>query len=215
MRRFIALAIVLALSGCLDPFRAHVPEDLLEESEFSWSVRELPQENGGRFAPKVIQTEYRFDPDSQPPFPAYMLVIGVRGWGSLSSEDLLEKTREIVATTLESQNVKVDGALEKSGGRSLKNGAESNWFRVIGTATAGGLFSSEEEIRVFAETFYDGRSKTAVITISLAQTTETSGLLGVRTEDLTVWNELVGDPFGIIDDMTNENGFAYNLVSHD
>jgi hypothetical protein len=215
MRRFIALALVLALSGCLDPFRPHVPQDLLDNSEFSWIVTEYDQVNDGRFAPKIVQTEYRFYPTDQPPFPAYFLVVGVRGWAEISSTDLLDKTREIVASTLDEQNVTVDKSSEATGGRSLRNGAETSWFRVIGTATSGGLFSNEEEIRVFAETFYDGRSKTAVITISLAQTTETSGLLGVRTEDRTVWNELVGDPFGIIDDMTNENGFAYNLVSHD
>ncbi|MGB1697488.1 MAG: hypothetical protein ACPHK8_03725 [Thermoplasmatota archaeon] len=217
MRRIIALAIVIALSGCLDPFRPHVDEDIFAASEFQWVKTEFPQENNnGTFAPKIVQTQYRFDPQNQPPFPALLHVVGVRGWSEVESDDLIEKTRELVNEKLRSQNIIVDSKTEESGGRSLANGAKTNWFRVIGTTTEGDLFQSEEEIRVFAETFYDGRSKTAVIAIAFAQTTETTRFLTVqRTENLDVWRELVGDPFGIIDNMETDAGFIHNLVTHD
>lgn len=213
MRRFLAIAVVLALSGCLDPHRVQVDEALLENSPHDWIKTEFDQVNNGNFGPKVVQTEYRVDPEG-PPFPAIFLTVGVRGWTELSQDDLLAKTREIVGDVLQNKSVVVDSSTELEGGRSLANGAETKWFRVIGTSNAGDIFQSEEEIRVFAETFYDGRSKTAVILIGLAQTTETTRFLTVQTtENYDTWNEMVADPFGIIDGAVGE-GFAYNVVSH-
>lgn len=213
----MALVLLLSVStaGCLDPFRPHVDEAILDASGHDWRVTESPQRSSGLFAPNIVETEYRFDPESSgAPFPGVLLILGIRGLTRADPDDLLERTRDVLNDALAEQGVEVDPDQGGEGRRTLENGAGTRWFFLVGAAqNDDGLFGSEEEVRALGETWYDGRSNTAVITVAMAQTTG-STFLGGEERDHAVWNELVGDPNGSVGGAINENGFIHHMVSH-
>lgn len=211
----LLLLLSVSASGCLDPFRPHVDDSVLEASEIDWQVTESPQRSNGFLAPNIVETEYRFDPDTNsPPYPGVLLVLGVRGLTRADPDDLLERTRTVLNDALEEEGVEVDEEQGDQGTRTLASGASTSWFLLVGTAQGdAGLFGSEEEVRALGETWYDGRSNTAVITVAMAQTTG-STFLGGEQRDHAVWNELVGDPSGTVGGAIDENGFIHHMVSH-
>lgn len=211
----LVLLLSVSTAGCLDPFRPNVADEVLDASPHDWQVTESPQRSNGLFAPDIVETEYRFDPDqSGAPFPGVLLVLGIRGLTRADPDELLERTREVLNDALEEQGVEVDPDQGGEGTRTLRSDASTRWFFLVGTSQSDdGLFGSEEEVRALGETWYDGRSNTAVIAVAMAQTTG-STFLGGEERDHAVWNELVGDPQGSIGGAIDENGFIHHMVSH-
>lgn len=218
-RRTVVLVLTVLtvplLAGCFEPFRPHVSEATLSSSPHDWQETRHPRDDGGLFGVSIAETEYRFEGDGDA-YPGILVVIGVRALQRVDTQDLLDRTRDIVRDTLEEEGVHIDPSRNVTGERTIHNGARTDWFRLIGTSPgSGGLFAQEEEVRVLGEAWYDGRSKTSVIAIALAQTTGQGGILGQSTvRDHTVWNELVGDESGTVGGAIHERGFIDHVVSH-
>ncbi len=207
--------LVPALSGCLDPHRPLVEPAVIELSPREWTTETLPAVSHGWLGPNIVETEYRYDPPSgAPQTPGVLIVVGIRTLNQISSADLLTRTRDIVNQELVNEGVSVDDAQEQSGERETLQGSPTRWFSLVGTAESDApLFAGEEEVRALGETWYDGRSKTHVVVVALAQTT-TTGFLGSEARDHSVWNELVGDAEGTVGGATNEDGFIVHIRSH-
>lgn len=212
----LALFVVVATAGCLDPFTPYVPVAVLDASDHDWRGGDPQRTDGGFLGLDRVEVEYRFDPIGGPPFPGILAVVGLRGISRVDDGDLLDRTREFVESMLEDEGVNVDPQGELEGTRTLHNGASTQWFRLVGTSQATSrIFTVEEEVRVLGETWYDGRSSTNFIVVALAQTTGPGGLLGQTTvRDHAVWDELVGDPQGTVGNSIHGAGFVYNLVTH-
>lgn len=219
MRNLLVLTVALlasvSVAGCLDPHRPVVDPDALAASTRPWVVTKVPAESGGAFGPNSVQTEVRFDPaDGGSGYPGVLLLIGIRTVSRIDTEELLERTRDIVGQALDDEGVVVDASKEVTGTRTIENEATTSWFFITGEATEGdGPFASQEEVRVLGETWYDGRSKTHVVAVAMAQTTDTN-LIGDERRDHAVWNELVGDATGSIGGATSNHGFIDHVLSH-
>ncbi len=204
-----------ALGGCLDPYRAVVDADVLSASPRAWDETRLDERSNGWLGPNVVETEYRYDPPSdEAQTPGVLIVVGIRTINQIDSADLLERTRAIVDQELADEGVIVDQAQEQTGERETEQGIPTQWFSLVGAAhTDAPIFAGEEEVRALGETWYDGRSKTHIVVVALAQTT-TTGFLGSEARDHSVWNELVGDAAGSVGGAMNDNGFIVNILSH-
>lgn len=217
MRGGIIVALLLAplLAGCMEPFRVHVPEPLLDGSPHEW-VESLPRRSdGGTFGLDEIETVYRFTGESGGPFPAMLYAIGLQALTRISDDKILDQMEDILATRLRDEGLEVDADRQRSGERTLPSGVTTQWILLTATSAPGGFFSTEEEVRAFAETWYDGRSSTNVVAVALAQTTGSGGLFGSSTiRDESVWAELVGDSRGSVQGTVHESGFIVNLVTH-
>jgi hypothetical protein len=214
----LALALLAAVtaSGCFDPFQPHVDPQILRASPHEWTVSEPDREGGGLFSVGRVELEYRFSDGSGAPFPAVLSVLGLRAPSRLDDAEILKRTREFVDEKLVEEGVRADPAQELSGTRTLANGARTEWFQLVGTSgSSSPIFATSREVRGLGEAWYDGRSSTHVIVVALAQTTGPGGLFGSSTvRDQSVWDELVGDPSGSVDDRLHTTGFIYHMVSH-
>ncbi len=211
----LAVFAVTMLGGCLDPYRPLVDRSLVESSPHHWVIENTPEVSHGMFGPNIVETEYRYTPDSDDPqTPGVLIVLGIRTFSQIDSSTLLERTREVVNQALLDEGVAVDPEQETAGERVTAQGSPTQWFSLIGFADSDAvLFGGDEEVRALGETWYDGRSKTHVVVVALGQTT-TRGLLGGEERNHLVWNELVGDADGTVDGETNADGFIVNIQSH-
>lgn len=191
-----------------------VDAEVFADSDVPWAITESPLSSHGTFGPNVVETEYRHAPTSnEVDTPGLLLLIGIRTLNQIATEDLLERTREILDQSLADEGVQVDD-VETRGTRETVQGSPTQWFTLTGHASNNApLFAGDEEVRVLGEAWYDGRSKTHVVAIALAQTT-TSGLLGAEQRDHTVWDKLVGDKAGTIGGSVDQGGFIIHVNSH-
>ncbi len=211
-----ALLLAVSMSGCLDPFRPIIAPDALGAAEQQWVRTDTDLKSHGALGPNIVETEYRYTPGEDDPDTAgLLLLIGIRTFSKIDTGELLERTREIVDEALKTEGVVVDEEGGRSGERETEGGNPTQWFTLIGTAQSDSpLFAGQEEVRAIGEAWYDGRSKTHVVAVGLAQTT-TSNFLGQEQRDHTVWNQIVGDADGTVGGAVNANGFIVHVESHD
>ncbi len=212
MRRLAVLAIVVALSGCLEPFAPTIDPAVLKDHP-EWKVTQ-GDVNGTIWEGKVVETRYTFDPDQEPPFPGIVQVFGIRGLRRIPDDDLLARTQAAVERGAEEKGILLDPERSGEGERTTAGGASTQWFVVQGLADQeGGLFGRGETVQILGETWYDGASRTSVVVVAMAQTTQ-EGFLDLQdVEDLTTWKTIVADRRGTIDRHRGE-GLVFNVVSH-
>jgi hypothetical protein len=217
--RALVLALALALllgPGCLDPFRAHVPQELVQ----GWTVTPGPV-HGGFLGPKSRETRYAFDRDADdpPPFSGSLQVFSIRSLGSIDSSQLLDLARDLVKEGAEANAIALaDG--EATGSRTLRSGVPTKWFAVQGRTTqSGDLFDQDVQVRILGEAGHDGRSDTSVLLIAMAQVGRTNQCPILPTAcqpeeaDLRTWIQMVGDERGSVQGATSPTGFIDHLVT--
>jgi hypothetical protein len=210
-----AVALTLG-AGCLEPFRAHVPEDLAQ----GWTVT-AGGVQGGFLGPKSRETRYALDrdPDAPPPFSGSLQVFSIRSLGALDSDRLLDLARDLVGKGAQENAIELaDG--EAGGSRTLRSGVPTHWFAREGrTSQAGDLFDQDVQVRILGEAGHDGRSDTSVLLIAMAQVGRTNQcpLLPTACQpeetDLRTWLQMVGDERGSVQGATSSDGFIDHLVT--
>lgn len=219
------LVVAVALSGCFDPFRVHVPAAVLDASPMEWNVTKGAV-HGSTFGAKTTETRYVHLPDDGgPPFPGVLQVFSLRGSQHRDVDDLLDFTRDVVDEALRREGVNVDEDLDAEGRRELRSGLDTQWFTHTGRISETSddsifLPSGQEDIvvKVLGEAGYDGRSKTAVVAIAFVQVGRhtQSNLPGViPSQDVTderTWFEVVADRQGSIEGATLPSGRG--LLTH-
>jgi hypothetical protein len=220
-RRKLVLAVAAllapALAGCLDPYRAHVDEAVLARSAVEWTRTDHAQTDGGLFGVKTAQTDYTHG-GAGPPFPAVLVVFGLRAVGRPSTEDLLRFTHLAVDNETAARGVRIDQKQSSAGQRTLAGGVATTFFTEEGTSTQGGLFTVNTKVRIVGEVGFDGSSSTSIVTVGIAQVESSRGCpLGINcgtTHDEVSWIEMVGDPKGSVGGATAQTGLIDHLVTH-
>lgn len=209
------LLVAAAVSGCVSPFRVHVPDAVVAQSPMDWNETREP-EAGGFFGVQSKETRYAFQPDGGTPYPGVMQVFSLRGWSSLDDEELLQKTRQAVAAAVEEQDIDIDERQDEQGKRRLKSGIQTQWFSHVGVVSQEGtLFDEDVTVRIVGEVGHDDRSRTSFVVVAMAQVAETSGIIIPREQsDERTWIQLVGDPHGSVRGATSQTGFIHHLRSH-
>ncbi len=213
MKRILLVLLTASLAvsaGCLEPFRAHIDPEVVPPT---WERSDSPV-HGSVFRGKGVETLYEFDSGEGAPFPAMLLLFSLREISRSGVDDLLRFTRDVVENAAEENGIQLDPGENDSGERQLKNGANTRWFTRAGTGEASDLFASGEEVRIIGEARYDGRSRTSVVVVGMAQVSGEGRLPFQTISDETTWVRIVSDPHGTINEATSAQGFIYNTVSH-
>lgn len=212
----VAASAAVLGAGCLEPFQAHVPEELAQ----GWTYTPSGVQ-GGFLGPKSREARYAFDrhPDAPPPFSASLQVFSIRSLGSLDSGQLLDLARDLVAEGAEANAIALaDG--EVAGSRTLRSGVPTHWFAREGKTTqSGDLFDQNVDVRILGEVGHDGRSDTSVLVIAMAQVGRTNqcpilqAACQPQESDLRTWIQMVGDERGTVLGATSSAGFIDHLVT--
>lgn len=232
MGRAVVVACLLAtvaLSGCFDPYRAHVPAEVLGASPLVWNVTNLPQ-HGGNFGDKTVETRYVHIPeDDGPPYPGVLQVFSIRGGAVADADRLIEFTRTLVDDAAAREGISIDGTQAKDGERRLASGLKTQWFSHLGRieqTSDESLFLPQDGndlvVRILGEAAYDGKSKTGLVVVAFVQvgTHTDSSLPGVlpatQQQDERTWFEVVADTTGHIGGATlpDGRGLITNLRTH-
>lgn len=209
----VASVLVVMLSGCLQVHRPVVPDDILATADLEWTVTAKDPIGDSDFAPKAIETQYRYDPGSgDPGYPGVLVLVGLRTIQRIDEDTLLDHAEEILREEMESYGVQADTVTKETGSRTIESGASTRWLTMTGTATSDALlFSQAQEIKVLAEAWFDDPSNMHVVAVAIAQTVD-SGLFGQEQRDHATWNELVGDEEGSIEGAVHPEGFIDHAV---
>ena len=224
MRAFAVVAVgamaIVALSGCFEPFRVKVDQDVLAQAS-GWVVTPAGTQ-GGFFGPKSKETRYAFDrdPDAAVPFAGSLQVFSIRGFGSLGTDELLDLAHDLVEQGAQDKKIQLtDGGA--SGTRSLVSKVGTHWFVREGRTTqSGDLFEQGVTVRILGEVGHDGRSDTSFLVIGMAQVSRTNQCpspLPLNCQpienDLQTWIQIVGDSEGTVEGATSSSGFVDHLVT--
>ncbi|MGB0653585.1 MAG: hypothetical protein ACPGQL_10340 [Thermoplasmatota archaeon] len=208
------LAATTSLGGCLDPYRAHVPAELVRAG---WDV-ETQGVEGSLWKGKVTETTYTFDNQDGPPFPAFLQVFSIRQLSRASIDELLDLTERVIEDSARIHGINLDQGQSARGERDLASGASTRWFVRGGTLQGGGFFgagTAGEEVKILGEAWHDGKSRTSVVAVAFAQVTQESTILfQPDVHDQTTWVRMVGDPDGSIGGATLADGYLYRMRSH-
>ncbi|MFO1534851.1 MAG: hypothetical protein ABR586_04235 [Thermoplasmatota archaeon] len=212
-----AALLAPALAGCLDPYRAHVDEAVLERATLTWSRTDRPQVDGGLFGVKTAETSYTHG-GWPPSFPAQLVVFSLRAVGRPSSAELLRLTHVAVDNETKGQGIRIDQQQSATGHRTLANGVQTDFFTEEGTSTAGGLFAVNTKVRIIGEVGYDGSSSTNIVVVGIAQVESSRNCpLNINcgtARDEASWAEMVGDGRGTVGGATSSVGLIDHLVTH-
>lgn len=210
----VAIVAAVALPGCTEPFRAHVPGHILRGA-IVWTTTEKPLEDNGPFGPNTVHVEYTHA-GTRAPYAGDLVVFSTRQFGGMTTPDLVREARDILADV--SQGIALDAGKAKEGERELANGLRTHWIMLEGTVTGQGtIFRTDATVRLLAEVGFDGLSATAVIAIGRAQIGDRSCSPIISCTDATdwaTWDALAGDPRGSIDGARSNAGMVHNLVTH-
>jgi hypothetical protein len=209
-----ALALLLG-AGCLEPFQAHVPPELVQ----GWTVTQGGIQ-GGFLGPKSRETRYALDRGSSdpPPFSGSLQVFSIRSLGTIDSGHLLDLARGLVDKGAQENAIELAPG-EASGSRTLRSGVPTHWFVREGrTSQPGELFDQDVQVRILGEVGHDGRSDTSVLLIAMAQVGRTNQCPILPTScqpqtDHGTWIQVVGDARGSVQGATSQSGFIDNLVT--
>ncbi len=208
----LVLAGCAALAGCLEPFRAHVAPDVVPSE---WNRSDEPIEGRVLDGRKFTETVYTYErEDRGPPFPGVVQIFSLREVSRSGVDDLLRFTRDAVEQAAEAKGINLDPVENDSGERQIKNSAKTLWFTRAGTVETSDLFASGEDVRIVGEAWYDGRSRTSVVAVGMAQVSGQGPIPFQTVRDEATWTRIVGDPAGTISGATSSQGFIYNTVSH-
>lgn len=213
------MLLVVAASGCFDPFRVRVDPDVVGASDLDWKVHVGDKQEHGILGATVIETRYSFDPDDGPPFPGVLQVFSIREKVRTPTDELLERTRDLVEQAVVDNGVDLDRSKDTKGERRIDSGVRTTWLGREGTTQRNGtLFDEESRIRILAEVGHDGKSSTSFVVIGLAQVAEQQrGPLpgvGGEVKDVSTWLDIAGDPSGSVNGATWRDGFVYHLETH-
>ncbi len=222
----VALLATVALAGCFEPYRVHVPAATLEASGLDWNVTKGAV-HGSTFKTKTTETRYVHTPTSDPPYPGVLQVFSIRG-GARSLDDLIDVAHDILEDAVAREGIVVNQDLDSEGARTLKSGVKTVWFshegRIPSASSDSILFTGGDDliVRVLGEVGYDGKSKTALVLFTFVQVGTHSdpglpgGIGGGEAKDLRTWHEIVGDNKGTVDGatVTGDRGLIWNLRSH-
>ncbi len=215
----VALAATVALSGCLEPYRARVPVEILNAADPRWEVVVEKLESDGWFGPRLQETRYSFVPaGNDPPFPGVLQVFSLREMNRRSNDALLDWTRDVVAEAAARENIALDPELDMDGSRTWRSEVHTTWFVREGTVTASGsLFSTDERVRILGEVGHDGRSNTSILVVAKVQVSRQPqcplDLPCQNQPDEKTWIQVVGDPDGSVGGASLSAGFIHNLVT--
>ena len=224
----VAILASVALSGCFEPYRVHVPGADVEATGLDWNVTKLPHD-GSTFGTKTVETRYVHSPaDGGPPYPGVLQVFGLRGDGADDVEQLHDIAQQVIQEAIEREGISIDSTKDASGRRDLANGKETKWFSHTGRIESSSADSislpgdaDHLVVHVHGEVGYDGRAKTGFIAVAYVQvgTHTDSNLPGVipatEQEDLRTWFAVVADPSGSVDGASlPDGGMIYNLRTH-
>jgi hypothetical protein len=222
-----AVALVATLAGgCLEPFRAHVDSDALEQSPRDWVVTKKKLDSDGMLGPKSRETLYTHEPpqSAQPPYPGALQVFSLRELDRRSTSSLLEWTEDVVDQAVMRENIVLNHQFDDEGERRLENGVRTHWFTRQGRVEEqGDLFLEDVTVRIIGEVGHDGRSDTSFVAVAYVQVDREAQCPVVGgtpipcdpsdQADLSTWIEVVGDPDGSVGGATSANGFLYHLVT--
>lgn len=218
MRRLwaaMAVAGLLAMPGCLAPFRVHIDSDILQGAP-GWVMTEKGLEGGG-LGGRSKETRYTFDSNgTNPPFPGTMQVFSIRAITKLSSGELLAEARKAVDQAAKEFFVSY-GDEESNGQRTLASGVPTRWFTFAGQTNEGGLlFDDAVKTRIFGEVGHDGRSDTSFVVVAIVQVErqpQCPVLSCAPQHSEATWIQVVGDKEGAVGGATTSTGFIDHLVT--
>ncbi len=207
--------VALLVPGCYEPYRPHIQEATLESSSLDWFERRLAQQSDGWLDRKTVETRYTYIPEGDgPPFAGVIQVFGLRQQDRMGTQALLELTRILVERSAEEHGITFDPDASDEGQRQNAAGASTRYFTLEGTVqTSEGLFPSNVGIRILGEVWHDGKSKTSVIVVAMAQVTQDRPILG-PLEDETTWWEIAGDPEATLVSPPTQRGLVDHVQSH-
>jgi hypothetical protein len=229
MRQLLVLALLLVAllgAGCLGAFRVHVSDEALDAAQLDWEV-ETFDETGKWYGLKMKETRYIHLPEDrrEPPFPAELSVFSVRGTDATNVAFLMARAHVVVDVAIEKEGVQIDESRSTEGTRTIRSGAETQWFVREGSieSGAGDFFNPEGQIkvRIMAEVGSDGRGSTGFIAVAFVKIEDhqdgIAGLPGSTTASESTWFDVVADPEGSIAGASfssPKRGLLYNMVTN-
>lgn len=211
------MVLLLLMPGCAGAFRVVVDPTVLGQTDLAWVETRHPGEVKP-FGVSSTETDYVHQAQDPPPFSGVLQVFSLKG-DKRDPDTLLDWARQAVANATQANQIEVDDAKTFSGTRTLKSGLNTQYFVLEGRVTASGFpFARDAKLRILGEAGHDGRSATSFVVVGLAQ-------VGVQTQcpilgpcqsttDMRTWNELAGDPNGLVGGARSATGLVYHLVSH-
>lgn len=216
-RRLLVLLLLVPLAGCLELDAASVPDRYLEgqggngwEKDGAGSQKEPSSSNAGTLKTQTLVYQ---DKSSEAGYPGTLAVTTVRTLLRPSEESVREQVKDSIKEQVEAKGVKLEGD-PASGKRKLANKAEAFWFSYNGSVESPGFFARNAKVKIFGEVFQCNAQKTVVVTVGMAQITDTKSIGGVTLPsdpDTTTWREIVADPTGTIEGVRGSEGLAYQV----
>jgi hypothetical protein len=210
----LALAALATTPGCLDLTPARVPDRLLEGAGGNGWERNLTASQAQPSGSLTEKTQTLvYDHTSGPGYQGQVAVTTLRKLFRPSEDALRQSLADQMRARANAAGIALSGA-PAEGTREIGNRAQAYWFAYDGTASTGGFFSTNAEVKIYGEVFQCPTSKTEVATIGLAQVTNVRTVGGVALPsdaDPTTWDDIVEDPSGTLGAVGSE-GLAYNVA---
>lgn len=156
------------------------------------------------------------DKRSEDGYPGTLSVTTLRTLMRPTEQKVRDVVQERIREDVEARGLRIEGAAA-TGERRLANGADALWFVHNGSVQSSGSFfqSRDARVKVYGEVFQCEGTKSVVVVVGLAQTTDVRRVGGVQLpseEDPTTWREIAADPRGGIEGIRGSDGLAYNVA---
>lgn len=204
-----------ALSGCTSTLDvAHVPDRLLGGS-MGWSKNNSASQREPTSASMGFTKTQTlvYDDRQSASYPGTLTVTTLKTLIRPSEESLRDTIQDRIRQDSQAKGIKISSAAT-TGTRDVGSGGSASWFAYNGSVETGGFFARSAQVKIFGEVFQCQSTRTVVVTVGIASTTDVRTIGGVALPsdpDHTTWREIVQDPRGRIEGYRGSNGLAYNV----
>ena len=161
------------------------------------------------------QVSFKYESENDDTHPAFLTITTIKTLFTMSEEELLEKTFEIIDKAAEEENIVLDNRSEYTGWRVLNNGHKTHYITYNGTDIST---NTTEDIVIIGETWNCANSGTSIICIGFAQLTDNAS--GNTEKNYTHLVEIIGDKEGTFVNRFNSlefiknDGLIFNVKCH-
>jgi hypothetical protein len=196
----IFLFLLTFFSGCVSIKYPHIPDMILSNG---WYENTSLRNTGIQFLglEKWCSSVYEIHGK----YPASLTVTALKTLFLTNENELFKKTLQSIEDTFQKQ-VTINESTQITGTRVVEKNHQTMYVVYDGLST-----KYNEKIKLIGEVWNCGSSGISLICIGLAYITNNDFPDLEYTEN---WKKIIMDSFGIIENVSGENGLIYNIQCH-
>lgn len=206
IKKQILISIVIififftALSGCVNIKCAYIPDEILSDG---WYENLSLRNTGLHFLglEKWCSSIYEL----KGKYPASLTITTIKSLLLADEEEINQKTQEIIEKNF-IDNIQLNESTKITGERTLFNSHKTKYIVYEGLDII-----KKNKIKIIGEVWNCGISGSSVICIGLAYISNDEN---PNIENIDIWEKMVADHIGSIENHIGQNGLIYNVICH-